>query len=169
MGKLVQPLQAEILRDGRKAERRTLRLTASVSASDDWSKALIHDLSESGLMFETSTQLATDEIVLVDLPFIGASEARVVWQKGSSYGCEFLTPVSRTTVSAALLQTSADLAEPGSAASVEELEVGIRPSLEEMTKWKVDFEATKGANGYRLVGFRQTPEGMTIAMVTKTN
>lgn len=169
MGKLVQPLQAEILRESRRAERRTLRLTAVVSASDDWSKVLIHDISETGLMFESSADLATDEIIMVDLPFIGASEARVVRQDDNSYGCEFLSPVSRSTVSAALLQTTTDLADPGSNTSVEEVEVGIRPSLEKMTEWKVEFEATRGVNGYRLVGFRQTREGMTIAMVTKTN
>lgn len=120
-------------------------------------------------MFETSADLATDEIVMVDLPFIGSSEARIVWRKEKSYGCEFLTPVSRTMVSAALLQASSNLSEPDAGARIEEMEVGIRPSLEEMTEWKVEFEATRGANGYRLVGFRQTKDGMTIAMVTKTH
>jgi len=120
-------------------------------------------------MFETSARLAIGEIVSVDLPYIGKSEARIVRKEGDTLGCEFLVPVSRKTVSAALLQASGDLRDSEIETTVEEFPVGIKPSLEDLTKWRLDFEQTKGAQGYRLVGFRQAPDGMTIAMITKTN
>lgn len=169
MGKFLRPLQGEILRESRGGQRRTLRLSAHVSSSDAWAQVLIGDLSETGLMFETSVDLAIGEIVAVDLPFIGRREARTVWKKDNSFGCEFLVPVSQTTISAALLQAPGDIRESEIETTVEQLPVGIKPTLEDMTKWKIEFERTKGANGYRLVGFRQAADGMTIAMVTKTN
>lgn len=169
MGKFVRPLKGEIQRENRSDERRTLRLSARVSSSSDWAQVLIHDLSETGLMFETSARLAIGEIVSVDLPYIGKSEARIVRKEGDTLGCEFLVPVSRKTVSAALLQASRDLRDSEIETTVEEFPVGIKPSLEDLTKWRLDFEQTKGAQGYRLVGFRQATDGMTIAMITKTN
>lgn len=169
MGKLVRPLQGEILRESRSDERRTLHLSARAVSLGDSAQVLIHDLSEKGLMFETTAELAIGEIVSVELPFIGKSEARIVRKYENSFGCEFLTPVSRKTVSAALLQASGDLRDSEIETTVEELPVGMKPSLEDMTKWKLNFEHTKGAQGYRLVGFRQAPDGMITAMVSKTN
>lgn len=169
MGKFVRPLQGEILRESRSNERRTLRLPVELSSSDDWAQVLIQDLSEGGLMFETSVELDIGEIVSVDLPFIGDCEARIVWLKGTTYGSAFMTPISRAMVSVALLQAPGELARSEVETIIEEMPLGIKPSLEEMTKWKIEFERTWGATGYRLVGFRQAPDGMTIAMVTKTN
>lgn len=169
MGKFARPLQGEILRESRSDQRRALRLSSSVSSSAVWAEVLIHDLSETGLMFETSANLAIGEIVAVELPLINQTEARVIWQKENSFGCEFLTPIPPTTITAALLQAPRNLPESEIETTVEELPIGIKPSLEDMTKWKMEFERTKGALGYRLVGFRQASDGMTIAMVTKTN
>lgn len=169
MGDFARPLHAEIFSDAREAERRTLRLTTNVSSTDDTTHALIHDLSESGLMIETSAELSPGDSLFVELPFIGTTEAKVVWRRDNSCGCEFLAPVSRATVSAALLRSTPERAPSRVETTVEEMPVAVRPTLEEMTQWEVDFERTKGANGYRLVGFRQTSDGMIIAMVTKTN
>ncbi len=169
MGKLVRPLQGEILRENRGDERRTLRLSAKISTLGDWAQVLIHDLSEKGLMFETTAELAIGEIVSVELPFIGKSEAKIVRKYENSFGCEFLTPVSRKTVSAALLQASGDIRESEIETTIEEMPVGMKPSLEDLTRWKQNFEHTRGAQGYRLVGFRQAPDGMITAMVSKTN
>jgi hypothetical protein len=169
MGKFVRPLHGEILRESRSDRRRTLRLSARVSSSDAWAEVLIRDLSESGLRFETAVDLEIGEIVSVDLPFIGQTDAKIVWKELNSFGCEFLTPVSQTTISAALLRSPGDRPENEIESSVEELPVGIKPTLEEMTQWKIEFERTKGARGYRIIGFRQSADGVTIAMVTKMN
>jgi hypothetical protein len=89
--------------DNRGAARRSLRLEVRASSPKDASSALIRNLSERGLLIETATDLAIGETIHVDLPEAGASEARVIWREGSFFGCEFLTPVSRAAVSAALL------------------------------------------------------------------
>jgi hypothetical protein len=88
--------------DNRDAVRRSLRLEVRAS-SDDASPALIRNLSERGLLIETVAGLAIGETIQVDLPHAGPSEARIVWRDGSFFGCEFLAPVSKAAVSAALL------------------------------------------------------------------
>jgi hypothetical protein len=89
--------------DNRNAVRRSLRLEVRAFSRIEPRSALIRNLSERGLLIETATDLAIGETIHVDLPEAGTSEARIVWRKGSFFGCEFLTPVSRAAVSAALL------------------------------------------------------------------
>lgn len=156
--------------DSRGAARRTIRLVVSASAKHSgWSRATIQDLSETGLRIETSGGLTVGEAVLVELPLIGTVEARVVWKRQSTLGCEFVSPVSRAVVSAALLQGSVDTLDPGTESKVEELPVGTRPSVEEMMAWKTEFDQIKGLGGYQLLGFRQTDEGLIVALVTRTH
>ena len=169
MGKFNRPLKAELFLDRRTSERRTLRLAASASTMAASSKVLIHDLSETGLGFETSAELQIGDLVLVDLPYIGASEGKIVWRENAFYGCEFVVPISQSKLSASLLQSTRGFVEEAPHGAVEEIPIGIKPSLDAITEWHVEFEQTKGAKGYRLIGFRQTPEGITMAMVTKTN
>lgn len=87
----------------RRGERRTLRLEVRASPPQDASRALIHNLSERGLLVETAAAVAIGDIIEVDLPEAGTSAARVVWITGSFLGCEFTKPLSRAAVSAALL------------------------------------------------------------------
>ena len=168
------PIQAEISftplsQDSRGSARRTLRLGVSVSSSQLWTKALIHDLSETGLMIETTAELAVGETIRFDLPVTGSAEARIIWNRETYYGCEFLAPVPKAAVSAALLQTPVESADSVTTPRVEEVPVGINPSLEEMEAWKSEFEKTRGATGDQLIGFRQTSDGLIIAIVAKTN
>lgn len=88
--------------DERSAARRTLRL--EVSASDGGAtRALVHNLSERGILIETSAELQVGEALQVDLPRIGMTTALVVWTHGRFAGCEFVHSVSTAAVSAALL------------------------------------------------------------------
>lgn len=169
MGKFNSPLKALLSADLRDAQRHTLRLATSARTADRAAEVLIHNLSESGLSFETDAAIKIGEIVLVELPFIGAIEGKATWQKSRQFGIEFLTPVSNSDLSAALLRQSngAENSEPGSL--VEEVAIGIKPSLDEITEWKVDFEQTRSKLGYRLMGFRQTSEGVLIAMISKAS
>lgn len=92
--------------DYRGAARRTLRLALPASAaSQPETTVLIRDLSELGFMIETSAELAVGETFQIDLPEAGLSEARVIWNRESYFGCEFLSRVSKGAVSAALLRT----------------------------------------------------------------
>ena len=171
----MRPLQAEISQDivpqtRRGAVRRTLRLVVSASASQSgWTTASINDLSEAGLKIETAARLAADEVIVVDLPIMGSVEARVAWSQGSTFGCEFLSPISKAVVSAALLQGFAETSMPDVEPLIEELPVGKSPSIKEIMIWKSEFDQSKGARGYQLLGFRQTPEGHIVALVTRTN
>ena len=168
------PLRAEISvnvlsEDSRGSVRRNLRLSLSISSPDSWSRALIHDLSETGLMIETAAPLAVGEIISFALPDGETAEARIVWKKGNRHGCEFLTPIPAGAVSIALLQATAesfDLVDP---ATIEELPVGANPSIDELAAWKAEFERTQGAKGKQLVGFRLASDGLLVALVTKSN
>ena len=111
------PLRAEILTDApildeRSAARRTLRLEVSASSSQDATTALIHNLSEAGLLLETSADLQVGEMLQVDLPHAGATTALVVWSRGNFAGCGFVSPVSKAAVSAALLKNPVERAQP---------------------------------------------------------
>lgn len=88
--------------DERSAARRTLRLEVSAGAEGS-AKALIHNLSEKGLLIETSAELQVGEALQVDLPRIGKTTALIVWIRGRFAGCEFVYPVTTSAVSAALL------------------------------------------------------------------
>jgi hypothetical protein len=102
------PLLAELTTeprsaDDRAAARRTLRLEVQAASSLATTKALIRNLSERGLLIETTASLVLGETIQVALPEVGSCEARIVWNDGFFFGCEFTTPVSKAAVSAALL------------------------------------------------------------------
>lgn len=101
-------------RDQRRASRRILQLEVAAVSERDSTRALIHDLSEAGLLLETSADLRVGEMLHVDLPEAGAVRALVVWSRGRLFGCEFMTPVPKAAVSAALLRSPR--AAPGEAA-----------------------------------------------------
>lgn len=113
-------LQAQIrtdasLTDKRSAARRTLRLEVPTSSSRDANGALIHNLSETGLLLETSAELQVGDALQVDLPHFGTTTAIVIWARGSFAGCEFATGVSKAAVSAALLRAPVQAAPPPAA------------------------------------------------------
>ncbi len=69
------------------------------------SSAVIHDLSATGLRFETAANLEAGDVFEVELPHMGAAKTTVIWRKGSSFGCQFAHPIPQAVVSAALLQS----------------------------------------------------------------
>jgi hypothetical protein len=52
-----------------------------------------------------SGKLARFDQLEVDLPETGVARARVVWNSGKFYGCEFHHGISKTSLSAALLRS----------------------------------------------------------------
>lgn len=91
--------------DERGAYRRSLRLAVGAVLPNDTVNALIHNISELGLLVETGAELRIGEQLFVDLPHVGETGAVVVWAGGSFFGCEFAPAVSRAAVSAALLRS----------------------------------------------------------------
>jgi hypothetical protein len=92
----------------RGAERRKLRFESMLTATRPPAKVVVLDLSEAGFMFHADEDLALQEVFEVELPQAGAVEAQVLWKRSTLYGCKFLSPVSRGTISAVMLQARYD-------------------------------------------------------------
>lgn len=92
----------------RYASRRALRLGATLA--DRGVEVVIHDLSPTGLLLETTEPLASGETLFVDLPERGPTAASVAWHSGRFYGCEFELSIPAAAVSAALLRAPAKVA-----------------------------------------------------------
>jgi PilZ domain len=105
------PLPAELRAgmstlDGRLAARRTLHLRVRSSGPSERANAQVHNLSENGLLVETSGQLKVGETLYVDLPEAGLTPAVVIWNRGNHFGCEFVQWIPSSAVSAAILRSS---------------------------------------------------------------
>lgn len=91
--------------DRRRAVRRTLRLDAPLDRNESAGQTVVvRNLSRTGLMIETATNLAVGESFILHLPEIGPTPARVRWRDAAACGCEFISPVSAAALSAALLK-----------------------------------------------------------------
>lgn len=111
----LEPLEAAP-QDRRGAPRLLLSLGTSLGPCG--SSVTIHDLSRSGLLFETSADLSASDSIEVQLPEMGPTRAVVVWREGSLFGCKFENEIPSAAVSAALLRS-----EPAAApSSVENFE-----------------------------------------------
>lgn len=96
----------------RRTARRSLVLDSVVQKGEaEVSEILIQNLSQTGLLMESRSAFAVGEIFYLHLPEIGATPAQVRWNDAHHYGCEFLTPVSKAVLSAAVLKSAFDLKE----------------------------------------------------------
>lgn len=119
----MRPLRAVIhgnapVIDERSTARRTLGLDVPAYASGDSTEALIHNLSETGLLIETSVELQVGESLQVELSHAGITSALVIWSRGQLVGCEFAAPVSSAAISAALLRNPIRPRQPVQAAPI---------------------------------------------------
>lgn len=95
--------------DRRIAHRRLLRLpVAGAVRNSTGVDVFIHDLSRSGLLIETWTELAVGDQIEVDLPEAGMIVARIVWCTGRFFGCQFNSIIPAAAVSAAMLKNPID-------------------------------------------------------------
>ena len=92
--------------DERGAGRRTLHLGVSGRFGAQGA-ATVRNLSASGLLIETATELAEGETISVDLPHVGERTAIVVWSDAPMHGCRFDEPLSTAALSAAQLRSAA--------------------------------------------------------------
>jgi hypothetical protein len=68
--------------------------------------AAIANLSVTGFLAEMPRGTRLPEYVEVDLPNAGRRTAQVVWQGGTTAGCNFTVPLSRADLSAARLKSA---------------------------------------------------------------
>jgi hypothetical protein len=96
----------------RTSPRRTLRLESTLVLEGE--SVTIHDISNTGLLIETSASLVEGQRLDVDLPEIGLTKATVVWASARFFGCRFNSPVPKAAISAALLRNPAAPADHAS-------------------------------------------------------
>ena len=88
--------------------RRQLQLEAEGALpSGDAARVLIHNVSASGLLIETTVTLHEGERIEIALPGAGPAPAAVIWSSGALYGCRFKTPLSPGVLSALQLRSDA--------------------------------------------------------------
>lgn len=107
MAVLGQLASTSASQDARGRARRKLRLEAGASTEDSETvPALIHNLSATGLLLETTAGLEDGELIEVLVPQVGARTAKVMWSDAHLFGCEFTEDLSKGAMSAALLRAS---------------------------------------------------------------
>jgi len=91
--------------DKARSARRKLRLQLhGTKASGGDLTVSVHNISATGLLLEGNAALAIGDGIDIVLPHAGATRARVIWVSGALYGCQFETPISAATLSAAQLR-----------------------------------------------------------------
>jgi hypothetical protein len=88
----------------RSSQRRKLRLEAEPDPSAE-SRVVIHDLSEAGMLLESSAALTVGEKLDLVIPEAGSAKASIIWSSGHYFGCRFEKPLTSAAVSAALLRS----------------------------------------------------------------
>ena len=111
--------------DQRQDVRRKLSLLARGVKHDGTGVAVqIHNISGTGLLFESDIKLAACDRIEIELPHAGGITAVVIWASGRLFGCQFEGPVSPATLSAVELKSAV-------APTLEAQEVSAEPALDE--------------------------------------
>lgn len=91
---------------GRGAPRIELQLETTGTQDEATAAVLIHNISATGLLIETTHPLRPGDRFTLDLPESPASTAEIVWSSGALHGCRLNEPLSRATLSAAQLRSA---------------------------------------------------------------
>jgi hypothetical protein len=115
------PLATQIRVEVPASERRRARRHAMALPVQGPTRAVIENLSETGLALLTSAPLAVGSTFEVELPLAGTVTARVAWSEDGLFGCEFEQPVAHAAVSAARLRSpfepQSDVVSPSAVAA----------------------------------------------------
>ncbi len=119
--------------DKRIDARRKLSLLASGLRHDGTDiEVQIHNISGTGLLFESDVKLAAGDRIEIELPHAGDITAVVIWASGRLFGCQFEGPVSPATLSAVELKSAIDAAaaaDPTPAVGDDQAEPAIEETL----------------------------------------
>lgn len=97
-------LASILVADDRASGRYRLLLEAERETAGGTS-VILHDLSQSGLLFEAEPGIEGDAEIMLHIPGIGPIAARTVWTNGSFYGAQFAKPLTPDRLKAALAQS----------------------------------------------------------------
>lgn len=122
--------------DQRQDVRRKLSLLArGVKPDGTGIEVQIHNISGTGLLFESDITLAACDRIEIELPHAGDITAVVIWASGRLFGCQFEGPVSPATLSAVELKSAiapaSDLSDEVTPEDVQNL---IRRSREQIAR-----------------------------------
>jgi len=96
--------------DSRAAPRRKLHLeTSGALPGGEVANVVLHNLSPTGMLLETTLPLNRGDSIEVELPEAGPVAADVVWASGILFGCQFAQPIASGAFSATQLRASAPL------------------------------------------------------------
>ena len=131
-----QFLPAATSGDQRQDVRRKLSLLArGVKPDGTGVEVQIHNISGTGLLFESDIKLAACDRIEIELPHAGDITAVVIWASGRLFGCQFEGPVSPATLSAVELKSAiapaSDLSDEAAPEDVQDL---IRRSREQIAR-----------------------------------
>ena len=143
--------------DQRHDARRKLSLLAKGVQHDGTGiEVQIHNISGTGLLFESDIKLAACDRIEIELPHAGDITAVVIWASGRLFGCQFEGPVSSATLSAVELK-SAVAPEPEPAKAI-----ASSPGVDEVGAASI-IDEDFGARLQRL----RTRAGLNLAEVAK--
>lgn len=93
-------------RESRFDKRHAIKLVTSSLAEGAASlDAVIHNISSTGLLIETVSEVEEGRQLEVELPETGKVKATVVWRSGLLHGCEFESELNAAALAAAQLQS----------------------------------------------------------------
>lgn len=88
-------------------QRRAMRLAIDEAFVDGRNiDIILHDLSVTGLLIETESDLAVGDVIQLQVPESGFVDTEIMWHSGNFYGCQFEREISKKAISAALLKSS---------------------------------------------------------------
>ena len=88
---------------GRQAERGPVEMEAGLRELGATGKDVrVHNLSTHGFMAEADEYYQVGTYVWLNLPGVGAVNARIIWRDCFRYGCEFTTPLDSGQRNAAI-------------------------------------------------------------------
>ena len=141
--------------DRRGSRRRRLQLSVTGTTPEGDARVVIHDISVTGLLLETSADLLIGETIEVDVPEGGPVSAIVMWNSGRFFGCQFEGHISPASVSAAVLRSPFE--------STAESPASAGGTVYE--RKPVEFELSPTAKAWILIGLVVATWGLIFAVI----
>lgn len=92
--------------DSRYALRQPLLLKLPAHLNGQRVDLSARNISQTGFLAGTQAPVQLGDRLVLDMPELGPREAQVVWKSGAYLGCNFLEPLPRSAVSAAMLASA---------------------------------------------------------------
>lgn len=92
--------------ESRYARRQPLLLTLPARLNGQQVELSARNISQTGFLAGTQAPVHIGDRLALEMPELGSREAQVVWKSGAYLGCNFLEPLPRSAISAAMLASA---------------------------------------------------------------